>query len=157
MWFCYYCIKSLDYAIMYYNISIKYMVCISTKYFNAWILIKTFFLGDIFLLNTLDNIIPSLIKISFIWCDKFICNFKYIYINEIIFIKKIIIGVGWGKLTRSRVLRGPKGQKWGKEICPSCGAGDKTKPYGTKVKTPFLGPTPTPLSVEVWTKKNGVK
>ena len=68
MCFCYYCIKSLDYAIMYYNISIKYMVCISTKYFNAWILIKTlfFFFGDIFLLNNLDNIIRSLIKIIFI-------------------------------------------------------------------------------------------
>ena len=35
--------------------------------------------------------------------DKFICNFKYIFINESCFIKKIVIVVG--KSTRSRVLR----------------------------------------------------
>ena len=36
----------------------------------------------------MDNIILSLLKIGFIWCDKLICNFKYIYINKMSFIKK---------------------------------------------------------------------
>ena len=40
------------------------------------------FCCDIFYLNNLDNIISSLLKINFIWYDKFICNFKYIYVNE---------------------------------------------------------------------------
>ena len=35
--------------------------------------------------------------------DKFICNFKYIFINESCFIKKIVIVLR--KSTRSRVLR----------------------------------------------------
>ena len=60
---------------------------------------------DIVLINILDNIIQSLLKISLIWCNKLKCNFKYIYIlpQKSIFIlinkfckkkKKIIIGVG---------------------------------------------------------------
>ena len=36
----------------------------------------------------MDNIILSLLKIGFIWCDKLICNFKYIYINKMSFILK---------------------------------------------------------------------
>ena len=66
-----------------------------------------------------------------IWWDKFICNFKYIFTNEISFIKKkkkIVIVVG--KLTRSRVLLGgmglhggPRGEDWAGKFFPSCGAG----------------------------------
>ena len=33
-------------------------------------------------------------KIDLIWWDKFSCNFKYIFINEIIFIKKIVLVIG---------------------------------------------------------------
>ena len=33
-------------------------------------------------------------KIELIWWDKFRCNFKYIFINEIGFIKKIVLIVG---------------------------------------------------------------
>ena len=32
------------------------------------------------------------LKIDLIWWDKFSCNFKYIFINEIGFIKKIVLG-----------------------------------------------------------------
>ena len=35
-----------------------------------------------------QNIIYFLLKISLIWWNKFMCNFKYIFINEIGFIKK---------------------------------------------------------------------
>ena len=35
-----------------------------------------------------------LLKIDLIWWDKFSCNFKYIFINEIGFIKKIVLVVG---------------------------------------------------------------
>ena len=42
---------------------------------------------DVVLLNTLDNIIQSLLKISLIWCYQLNSNFKYIYIN----IKKKIL------------------------------------------------------------------
>ena len=34
------------------------------------------------------------LKIDLIWWDKFSCNFKYIFINEIGFIKKIVLVVG---------------------------------------------------------------
>ena len=44
---------------------------------NAWIYYSIFFL-----------------KIDLIWWDKFRCNFKYIFINEIGFIKKIVLVVG---------------------------------------------------------------
>ena len=56
--------------------------------------------------------------------DKFICNFKYIFINESCFIKKIVIVVG--KSTRSRILRGgtglcgaPGGEDGARKIFPS--------------------------------------
>ena len=45
-----------------------------------------------------------MLKISLIWWDKFICNFKYIFINKIGFIKKKLITVE--KSTKSRVLQG---------------------------------------------------
>ena len=35
-----------------------------------------------------------LLKIDLIWWDKFSCNFKYIFINEIDFTKKIVLVVG---------------------------------------------------------------
>ena len=73
------------------------MVSITTKYLNALILmpfvllwhclIKQFGYIYIFFWD-MDNIILSLLKIGFIWCDKLICNFKYIYINKMSFILK---------------------------------------------------------------------
>ena len=39
------------------------------------------------LVKNFNNIIQFLLKISLIWLDKFICNFKYIFINETDFIK----------------------------------------------------------------------
>ena len=59
------------------------------------------------LIKHLDNIIQFLLKISLIWWDKFIYNFKYIFTNKKVLIKKIVIVVS--KLTRSRVLRGGVG------------------------------------------------
>ena len=35
-----------------------------------------------------------LLKIDLIWWDKFSCNFKYIFINEIGFTKKIVLVIG---------------------------------------------------------------
>ena len=58
---------------------------------------------DMVLLNTWIIIFSFLLNINLIWWDKFICNFKYIFINETSFIKKKIVIVA-GKLTRSRVL-----------------------------------------------------
>ena len=62
---------------------------------------------DVVLLNTLDNIIQSLLKISLIWCYQLNNNFKYIYINIkkklfilikwVIYIKKIVTSMGWGE------------------------------------------------------------
>ena len=39
-------------------------------------------------------IIQFFLKIELIWWDKFSCNFEYIFIIEIGFIKKIILIVG---------------------------------------------------------------
>ena len=40
------------------------------------------------LVKHLNNIIQFLLKINLIWWDKFSCNFRYIFIDEIGFIKK---------------------------------------------------------------------
>ena len=45
-----------------------------------------FFLGYC-LVKHFNNIIQFLLKISLIWWNKFICNFKYIFTNETGFIK----------------------------------------------------------------------
>ena len=46
------------------------------------------------LVKTLEYIIQFFLKIELIWWDKFSYNFKYIFINEIGFIKKIVLIVG---------------------------------------------------------------
>ena len=74
------------------------------------------FCCDVVLLNTLDNIIQSLLKISLIWCYQLNSNIKYIYINIkkslFILIKWVIYikncnkhGLRWNRLTWSRVLQ----------------------------------------------------
>ena len=40
------------------------------------------------------DIIQFFLKIDLVWWDKFSCNFKDIFINEIGFIKKIVLIVG---------------------------------------------------------------
>ena len=47
----------------------------------------------IVLLNTWIYYSIFFVKIDLIWLDKFSCNFKYIFINEIGFIKKKIVQV----------------------------------------------------------------
>ena len=66
-----------------------------------------FFVGDC-LVKHLDILFNFFLKIDLILWDRFSCNFKYISINEIDFIKKIVLivgqinkkvgfyGVGWG-------------------------------------------------------------
>ena len=77
------------------------------------------------------------LKIDLFWWDKFSYNFKYIFINEIGFIKKIVLVVvkinkkkysfrGWG-----RVSRGSKGRGW-----------SKTKSCGEETKTSSFDPAP---------------
>ena len=82
------------------SINIKDLICI-TKYLNAWILDFLFYC-DIILWNTLDNIIQSLLKISLISCNKFNCNFKFIYINETC-LKKIVIDMQcWERKSKNK-------------------------------------------------------
>ena len=50
-----------------------------------------FFFG---LVKHLDIFSIFFLKIDLIFWDKFNCNFKYIFINEIGFIKKIVLVVG---------------------------------------------------------------
>ena len=52
-----------------------------------------FFFGD-FHVKHLDILFNFFLKIDLIWWDKFSCNFKYIFINEIGFIEKIVLIVG---------------------------------------------------------------
>ena len=47
-----------------------------------------------FIIKHLDILFNFFQKIDLIWWDKFSCNFKYIFINEICFIKKIVLVVG---------------------------------------------------------------
>ena len=52
-----------------------------------------FFFNDC-LVKRLDIYIFFFLKIDLILWDTFSCNFKYIFINEISFIKKIVLVVG---------------------------------------------------------------
>ena len=52
-----------------------------------------FFFND-YLVKHLDILFNFFLKIDLIWWDKFSCNFKYIFINEIGFIKKIVLVIG---------------------------------------------------------------
>ena len=67
-------------------------VFIRNKFIYSWII--DFILWDLLfllwycLVKLLDNIIQFLLKIILIWWDKFIYNFKYIFINEIGFIEE---------------------------------------------------------------------
>ena len=64
---------------------------------------------------------------------KFNCNFKYIFINEIGFIKKIVLVVG--KINKSsRVLRDEAG------FCKALRGGDETKSCAVGAKTQSFGP-----------------
>ena len=100
----------------------------------------------------LNNIIHFLLKISLIWCDKFSCNFKYIFINETGFIKKNCNSYG-GKFTKSIVLqdktgllRALRGGDRIRKISPSCIAGQrggKIKPCEIETKTPSFIPVPS--------------
>ena len=67
-------------------------------WFSAFILlcviIWDFFFFVIVLLNTWIYYSILKKKIDLIWWDKFSCNFKYIFINEINFIKKIVLVIG---------------------------------------------------------------
>ena len=64
------------------------------------------------LVKHFNNIIQFLLKISLIWWDKFIFNFKYIFINETSFI-------------RIRVLRGGAG------LCRTPRDGDGTRKFSS--------------------------
>ena len=71
----------------------------------------------------MDILFTFFLKIDLILWDKFSCNFKYIFINEIGFIKKIVLIVGqinkkysftrWGGASRGR-----KGQGRGEKVFP---------------------------------------
>ena len=73
------------------------------------------------LVKHLDILFNFFLKIDLIWWDKFSCNFKYIFINKIGFIKKFVLVVeqinkkynftGWGEASW-----GPKGWRWDKKI-----------------------------------------
>ena len=65
-------------------------MCYTMRFF--FFLFSSFFYNDC-LVKHLD-IFSNFLKIDLILWDKFNCNFKYIFINEICFIKKIILVVG---------------------------------------------------------------
>ena len=65
-------------------------------WFSAFILLYVILWDSfvIILLNAWIYYLIFFVKIDSIWCDKFSCNFKYIFINEIGFIKKIVLVIG---------------------------------------------------------------
>ena len=64
------------YFVMCYNMSFFFFFFLMIFLLNTWIYFQFF------------------LKIDLILWDKFNCNFKYIFINEIGFIKKIVLVVG---------------------------------------------------------------
>ena len=68
----------------------------------------------------MDILFNFFLKIDLILWDKFSCNFKYIFINEISFIKKIALVLGQINRKKSftrcgEASRGPKGRGWGEK------------------------------------------
>ena len=127
-------------------------------WFSAFILLCVilwvfFFFYMIVLLNTW--IYYSIFsKIDLIWWDNFSYNFKYIFINEIGFIKKIVLVVG--KLTKSRVLRGemgfrgtPRGRDGVRKFSPSCKVvEDGTRQnYAWQERRPNPSALPRPIAI----------
>ena len=62
-------------------------------YFVMYYNMRFFFFFNDFLVKHLDILFNFFLKIDLIWWDKFSCNFKYIVINEIGFIKKNVLVV----------------------------------------------------------------
>ena len=94
------------------------------------------------LLNTWIIIFSFLLNINLIWWDKFICNFKYIFINETSFIKKKIVIVA-GKLTRSRVLWSGaefRGALRGKDWARQNHVGWRKRPHPLTLPSPIVIP-----------------
>ena len=60
------------------------------------------------LIKHFNNIIQFLLKISLIWWDKFICNFKLFLLTKQVLLKTIVVIVG--KLTKSKVLQDGAGR-----------------------------------------------
>ena len=102
------------------------------------------------LVKHFNDSIQFLLKISLIWWDKFIYNFKYIFINKTCLIKNNYNSCGqinkkysftwWGGLRGA-----PRSRDGVKKISPLCGTRrrwDKTKPCRLGVKTPSFGPAP---------------
>ena len=105
---------------------------------------EIFFFLVIVLLNTWIYYSIFFLKIDLIWWDKFSCNFKYIFINEIGFIKKkivLIVGkinkkVGFYEMEQGFV--GPQGSGMGWEsFSRHAGWGGD--------EDPILRPRPAPL------------
>ena len=78
------------------NISLFYFTqCDSLPLFYYVLSMSFFFFFVIVLLNTwIYYSIFFFLKNDLIWWDKFSCTFKYIFINEIGFIKKIVLVIG---------------------------------------------------------------
>ena len=91
---------------------------------NHWFYIMRFlFLLWYYLVKHFDNIIQFLLKTSLIWWDKFIYNFKYIFINKTGFIKKNCNNCGqinkkWSFTGWGETSQGPKGWERGKKKFP---------------------------------------
>ena len=85
--------------------------------------------------------------------DKFSCNFKYIFINEIDFIKKIVLVVGQINKKYSftgwdGASRGPKGRGWGEKVFPVMRGGvgmGQDKTIRDEDEDPILRPRPAPV------------
>ena len=102
----------------------------------------------------MDILYNLFIKIYLIWWDKFSCNFKYIFINEIGFIKKIVLIVGQSRVLQdgAGLRRAPRVGDGVRKFSPSCGAGrgwGTTIPCDLRMKTPsfdpIFWPRPAPL------------
>ena len=101
----------------------------------------------------MDILFNFFIKIDLILWDKFSCNFKYIFINEISFIKKIVLVLG--QINRKKSFtrcdgasRGPKGRGWGeKDFLVMWGGArmGQDKTIRDRDEDPILQPHPAPL------------
>ena len=115
-----------------------------------------FFFLVIVLLNTWIYYSIFFLKIDLIWWDKFSCNFMYIFINEIGFIKKkivLIVGkinkkVGFYEMEQGFV--GPQGSGMGWESFSRHAGwgGDGTRQYHTgRERRPHPSTTPHPIAI----------
>ena len=109
----------------YINISLFYSTQCGSLPLFCYVLYYEIFIFIFYdcIVKNLDILFNLKKKIDLIWWDVFSCNFKYIFINEIGIIKKIVLVIEqinkkWSFTEWDGASWGPRGRGWGEKVFP---------------------------------------